>query len=177
MFERHIFFNFRRWLTNIWLCRLRGIFKASALWADAFYKSKCPSVCLSVCTSVCLFTFEVPFNGLFAPTSRSRMSNIFRDSESLAPCIVPRVSGHPHSAQETTEMRSLHQSGRETKKFLILSSSRLCLKGWGSSSLDILQVCSCAEPGSSQLGTPVAKRCCRVFLEVYRVHRWWVRIR
>ena len=32
-----------------------GIFKASALWADAFYKSKCPSVCLwSVCgPSVC----------------------------------------------------------------------------------------------------------------------------
>ena len=41
------------------------IFKASALWADAFYKSKCPSVCMFVC----LFTFEVPFNGLFAPTS------------------------------------------------------------------------------------------------------------
>ena len=41
------------------------------------------SVCVSVCLSVCLFTFEVPFNGLFAPTSRSRMSNIFRDSESL----------------------------------------------------------------------------------------------
>ena len=36
-----------------------------------------------VCLFVCLFTFEVPFNGLFAPTSRSRMSNIFRDSESL----------------------------------------------------------------------------------------------
>ena len=31
------------------------LFKASA---DAFYKLKCPSVCL--------FTFEVPFNGLFA---------------------------------------------------------------------------------------------------------------
>jgi hypothetical protein len=58
-------------------------FKASALWADAFYKSKCPSVCPSVCLCVCLFTFEVPFNGLFAPTSRSRMSNISRDSESL----------------------------------------------------------------------------------------------
>ena len=28
-------------------------FKASALWADAFYKSKCPSVCLSICPSVC----------------------------------------------------------------------------------------------------------------------------
>ena len=41
------------------------------------------SVCVCVCLSVCLFTFEVPFNGLFAPTSRSRMSNIFRDSESL----------------------------------------------------------------------------------------------
>ena len=55
------------------------VFKASALWADAFSKSICPYVC--VC--VCLFTFEVPFNGLFAPTSQSRMSNIFRDSESL----------------------------------------------------------------------------------------------
>ena len=59
------------------------IFKASALWADAFYKSKCPSVCLCVRLCVCLFTFGVPFNGLLAPTSRSRMSNIFRDSESL----------------------------------------------------------------------------------------------
>ena len=31
----------------------------------------------------CLLTFEEPFNGLFAPTSWSRMSNIFKDSESL----------------------------------------------------------------------------------------------
>jgi hypothetical protein len=30
-----------------------------------------------------LFTFEVPFKRLFAPTSQSRMTNIFRDSESL----------------------------------------------------------------------------------------------
>ena len=37
-----------------------------------------PSVCVYVCS-----LREVPFNGLFAPTSRSRMSNIFRDSESL----------------------------------------------------------------------------------------------
>ena len=66
-------------------------------------------------------------------------------------------------------MRSLHQRGRETKKFPSLSSSRLCLMGWGSSSLEILQVCSCAEPGSSQLGTPVARGCCRDFLELYRV--------
>ena len=65
------------------IAQTKTIFKASALWADAFYKSKCQSVCPSVCPSVCLFTFEVPFNGLFAPTSRSRMSNIFRDLESL----------------------------------------------------------------------------------------------
>ena len=45
--------------------------------------SVCLSVRLCVCVSVCLFTFEVPFNGLFSPISRSRMSNIFRDSESL----------------------------------------------------------------------------------------------
>ena len=52
-------------------CYWNTFFKASALWADAFYKSKCPSVCPCVCVSVCLFTFEVPFNGLFAPISRS----------------------------------------------------------------------------------------------------------
>ena len=54
------------------------IFKASALWADAFYKSKCRMpVRPSVCPSVRLFTFEVPFKRLFAPTSQSLMSNIF----------------------------------------------------------------------------------------------------
>ena len=57
----------------------RLLFKALALWADGFYKSKCPSVC----RCVCVFTFEVQFKRLFAPTSRSRMSNIFRDSVSL----------------------------------------------------------------------------------------------
>ena len=45
-------------------------FKASALWADAFYKLKCPNVC--VCVFVCLFTFEVPFNCLFAPLPEVR---------------------------------------------------------------------------------------------------------
>ena len=43
----------------------------------------CLSVRLSVRLSVCVFTFEVPFKCLFAPTSWSWMSNIFRDSESL----------------------------------------------------------------------------------------------
>ena len=40
------------------VCYQRGlprlVFKASALWADAFYKSKCPYICLSVCLFVCL---------------------------------------------------------------------------------------------------------------------------
>ena len=38
--------------TNMTYCH--NIFKASALWADAFYKSICQSVCLYVCPSVCL---------------------------------------------------------------------------------------------------------------------------
>ena len=46
------------------------IFKASALWVDAFYKLICPSVCLSVC----VFTFEVPLKRIFASTSQSQMS-------------------------------------------------------------------------------------------------------
>ena len=29
------------------------VFKESAFWVDAFYKSICPSVCLCVCLSVC----------------------------------------------------------------------------------------------------------------------------
>ena len=41
------------------------------------------NVRLSIRLCVCVFTFNVPFNGLFAPSSWSRMSNIFRDSESL----------------------------------------------------------------------------------------------
>ena len=45
--------------------------------------SVCVSMCPSVRPSVCVFTFEVPFKRLFAPTSPSRMSNIFRDLESL----------------------------------------------------------------------------------------------
>ena len=40
-------------VTNTIFCVVQHVFKASALWADAFYKSKCPSVCLSVCVSVC----------------------------------------------------------------------------------------------------------------------------
>ena len=59
-----------------------GIFQASALLADAFYKWICPHVCVFVCLSVCVFTFEVPFKYLFASTSQTRMSKFFRDLES-----------------------------------------------------------------------------------------------
>ena len=59
------------------------IFKALAIWADAFYKSKCLSVSLCVCLSVQLFTFDVPSKRLFAPNSQTRMSKSVRASESL----------------------------------------------------------------------------------------------
>ena len=49
-------------------------------------------VCLSVRLSVCLFNFEVPFNGIFAPNFRNRMSNIFRDLESLGKSIEKKWS-------------------------------------------------------------------------------------
>ena len=37
------------------ICDMPRLFKAWALWADAFYKSKC----LSVCVSVCVFCLSV----------------------------------------------------------------------------------------------------------------------
>ena len=52
-------------------------------WPSRLMLSISRNVRLSVCPSVCVFTFEVPFKCLFAPTSQSRMFNIFRDSESL----------------------------------------------------------------------------------------------
>ena len=42
--------------------------------------------------SVCLFTFEVLFKRLFSPTSRSRMSKIFRAFESLGKSNVQKWS-------------------------------------------------------------------------------------
>ena len=57
--------------------------------------------------------------------------------------------------------------------FPFLSSSCLCLRGWGSSSLQNLKVCSWADlgcrPGSSQLWSHVAEECRIGFLEVNRV--------
>ena len=92
------------------------LFKASALWADAFYKSKCSSVCLSVCLFVCssvrLFTFEVPFKHLFAPTSWSRMSNIFRASES---------SGKSNGKKWSQILKKLFRSGPKSPRWFCLT--------------------------------------------------------
>ena len=70
------------------------IFKASALWADAFYKLICSYVCVFVCLSVCVFTFEVPFKCVFSPTSRSQMLIFFRDLESLGEKKLKEVVSH-----------------------------------------------------------------------------------
>ena len=51
------------------LSRLPFIFKASALWGNAFNKLKCPYVCLFFCLSVCPSHFLTQFNRLFGPTS------------------------------------------------------------------------------------------------------------
>ena len=48
-----------------------------------FYKSKCPYVCVCFCLCVCQSHFLTSFNGLFAPTSQSPMSKLFRFSESF----------------------------------------------------------------------------------------------
>ena len=60
-----------------------------------------------------MFTFEVPFNGLFAPTSRSRMSNILRDSESLG-----KSNGKKWSHIGTFQFGSGLKSPKKKKKFL-----------------------------------------------------------
>ena len=67
-------------ITVLYILVNTTVFKASALWADEFYKLICLSVCLFVCMFVRLFTFKLPLKCLFAPTSRSWMS---KDSESL----------------------------------------------------------------------------------------------
>ena len=73
------------------------------------------SVCLSVRLCVCLFTFEVPFNVLFAPTSRNRMSNIFRDSESLG-----KSNGKKWSNIRTFSFGSGLKTPRKKKFFFLL---------------------------------------------------------
>ena len=49
----------------------------------------------------------------------------------FTPWIVPRIPGHLHSAQDSTEIRSLHRRGRETKKLFFLLFFHLLSVWWG----------------------------------------------
>ena len=62
-----------------------------------------------------LLRFSVFFNGLFAPTSRSRISNIFRDSESLG-----KSNGKKWSHIWTFLFGSGLKSPRKKKFFFVL---------------------------------------------------------
>ena len=72
-----------KWLRHV---QLFIVFKASALWADAFYKAKWPSVCLWVCRSVCLCVCSLlryRLNVFLPPLPEVGCPIFFRDSESL----------------------------------------------------------------------------------------------
>ena len=47
---------------------------------------------MCVCLFVCLSHFLTPFNGLFAPTSQSPISKLFRYLESLGKLLEKKVS-------------------------------------------------------------------------------------
>jgi hypothetical protein len=74
---------------------------------------------------VSLFPFEVPFNGLFAPTSQSRMSNIYRDSASLG-----KSNGKKWSNIWTCVFRSGLQLPHKKKFFLLILSWSTLLWHW-----------------------------------------------
>ena len=88
-------------------------FKASALWAYAFYKSKCPSVC----PSVCVFTFEVPFKRLFAPLPKVGCP-IFLEIRNPWGKIMERSLRFKHFSLEVVE-------NRREKRFFFLSDFAL----------------------------------------------------
>ena len=67
---------------------------------------------LCVCLSVCLFTFEVPFKFLFAPTFLSCMSKIVKDADSLG-----KINGKKWSRSWTFLFGN---DLKLTKKWLIL---------------------------------------------------------
>ena len=52
------------------------IFKESALWADSFYKSKCPYVCVSVCLFV-RHTFSLRLTVFLPPFPKVQCQNFF----------------------------------------------------------------------------------------------------
>ena len=63
--------------------------------------------------SVCVFTFEVPFTYLFASTSRTRMSKIFRDFESFGLYNKDQEVIQKGSGGYTTRIRRLYNKDQE----------------------------------------------------------------
>ena len=82
-------------------------------WPSGPMLSISRNVRLSVCPSVRVFTFEVPFKHIFAPISWSRMSKIFRDSESLG-----KINGKKWSQIWTFLFESCLKLRRKKKSFL-----------------------------------------------------------
>ena len=88
--------------------------KWSQIWTLLF-ENCLKSPCKTSFFSFTFFTFEVPFDGLFAPTSQNRMSNIFRDSESLG-----KSNGKKWSQIWTFLFGNCLKSPRKKKFFLLL---------------------------------------------------------
>ena len=77
--ETHFFLPAKGWRH----LKILVVFKASALCRNVLM-----SVCVFVCVFVCPSHFLTTFIGLFAPTSRSLTSKLFRYSESLGKEVV-----------------------------------------------------------------------------------------
>ena len=91
------------------------------LWPNLL-KTLAP-VHMFVCLSVCVFTFEVLFKRLLAPTSISWMSNIFRDSKSLGRSNGKKWSQNWKNTNKGCKMAAYFFSGefRLTKSIIIKS--------------------------------------------------------
>ena len=84
------------------------IFKASTLWADAFYKSKCPSVCLSVRLSVCSL-LRYRLNVFLLPLFKIRCP-IFLEIQNPWGKVMERV---------VSDLNILFESGLKSQFFLV----------------------------------------------------------
>ena len=87
------------------------LFIKSAHWADSFIESRCP---LYVCMSVPFHVLY--FEAYFAPTSQSRMSKNFRDSESFI--YIPLDRKSQKSTQKRTKKSNRAQ--KSTQKVMKL---------------------------------------------------------
>ena len=104
------------------------------------------------------------------PATVSALRIVSKDGDVQIPNAKYTSTNFPpaKSKFKSTEMRSLHQRGRQTEISLsqfflsLLEGAKQLLPG------DFAGLLMC-RPGSSHLGTSDAKRCRRGFLEVYKV--------